>query len=359
MRIWRAVAISAAVLAVVAAAGVWVMIDFFTVTEDELSIASDGTRYIDYQPPLDRYLKHCESPSTAAPLKREQFVHQGYRRDFLYYVPPRLREHPAVLVVLHGSGSSAAQVHALLGDAFVRLADRDGFIVIYGNGLAGGWNDLRAKSPHLAKKLNLDEVAYFRELLNWAGQRFGADRSKMFYFGMSNGAQMILRLLVEAPELVTAAALVGASLPQIDGLQERCADLQPRPVMFVNGTADDVVPYEGGKVRILKLFDFGSVHSAAATAMCWVKSARLQAQPAELHIDTHDDGTSIDLRRWAEPGKPEVRAYRVNGGRHTIPMPPRGTACDVLLSTSGDMNTVEEAWSFFKGQLEASDGGGK
>lgn len=353
MKAGRALVIGTAVLAAVGAALAVGAIDLLTVTEDELSVAPDGTRYIDYASPLDVFIDRCKSPSTTASLQRVQFVHQGFRRELLYYVPPRRSERPAALIVLHGSGSTAEQVHVLLGEALVQIADREGLVLLYGNGFAGGWNDLRSRSPHLAKKLNLDEISYFRWVLDWAEQTLGIDRNRVFYLGMSNGAQMIMKLLVEAPELVTAAALVGANLPRVAALDERCERLRPRPVMFVNGTADSIVPYEGGKSRVLGIFDFGEVHSAETTAMCWVASANVQAPPLTTHIDTREEGTSIDLRRWSEPGKPEIRAYRVNGGKHTIPMPPRGTACDKLVSTSHDMNTIEEAWSFFHSQSAA------
>ena len=119
--------------------------------------------------------------------------------------------------------------------------------------------------------------------------------------------------------------------------------------MFVNGTADNVVPYQGGAVKILKLFDFGSVFSAEETVQHWVEAAELGMAPSVQRLDTVEDGTSIDLSVWSEPGKPEVRAFRVNGGKHTVPMPASGGACDDLLSTSHDMNTVEQAWMFFQG----------
>lgn len=341
-------AIGMALTALVAAALAWSIVDLLTVTEDELSVAPDGTRYIDYRSPLELVLDLCGMPSPNAALQRVEFVHQGFRRALHYYTPTQLPEHPAILIVLHGSGSTAEQVHAVLGESFVQVADREGVVIIYGNGFAGGWNDLRIRSPHLAKKLNVDDIGYIRWVLNWAEGSLKIDRRRTFYVGMSNGAQMIMKLLVEAPEMVTAAALVGANLPRIPTLDKQCDDLQPRPVMFVNGTADNVMPYDGGEVRVLKIFDFGDVHSAENTVLCWVASANLHVPPIDTRIDSRDDGTTIDLRRWVEPGKPEVRAYRVNGGKHTIPMPPRGTACDSLLSTSEDMNTVEEAWSFFQ-----------
>jgi polyhydroxybutyrate depolymerase len=155
-------------------------------------------------------------------------------------------------------------------------------------------------------------------------------------------------MLVEAPELVTAATLIGTNLPTEEFTNASYADLQARPVMFINGTADRIVPYEGGTVRLFYLLNFGDVYSASETVDHWVAASGQRHAPDSSIIDTVDDGTSIELMRWHEPGKAEVRAYRVNGGDHTIPMPARGSDCPEHLKTSHDMDSVEEAWSFFR-----------
>lgn len=152
----------------------------------------------------------------------------------------------------------------------------------------------------------------------------------------------------EAPELVTAATIVGGNLPKNSECADQYRRLEARPVMFVNGTSDNIVPYQGGEVKVLMLFSFGHVFSTDETVEHWVQAADLDSPPRVQHFDTEDDGTSIDLFRWSEPGKPEIRSYRVNGGKHTLPMPATGGKCDDLISTSHDMNTIEEAWKFFK-----------
>ncbi|WP_269620646.1 hypothetical protein [Zhongshania sp. BJYM1] len=78
--------------------------------------------------------------------------------------------------------------------------------------------------------------------------------------------------------------------------------------------------------------------------------ANILTSPQVTNIDTEYDGTSITLYRWSEPNKVEVRAYHVIGGKHTIPMPRTEGKCDDVISTSHDMNTIEEAWSFFQSQ---------
>jgi poly(3-hydroxybutyrate) depolymerase len=85
-----------------------------------------------------------------------------------------------------------------------------------------------------------------------------------------------------------------------------------------------------------------------------VRAAGLQHPPEEARIDTQHDRTSIDLQRWHEPGKMEVRAYRVNGGGHTIPLPSNADECTNIAAPSRDMNTVYEAWNFFLGNRRHS-----
>lgn len=322
--------------------------DALTVTEAELKTAQDGSRYYDGGSLLDGYLSRCIPSGGLSSAQRVDIVVQGFRRQFYLQEPLQGSMDAPVIIVLHGSGSSAWQVRVLLGDAFHGVAQRDGAVVIYAEGFAGGWNDLRTASPHLAKKLNIDDVAYLREVLSWAEANIGVDRRNVYFFGMSNGAQMILRVLVQAPELVTAAAMVGANLPVNPELSGAYATIDARPVMFVNGTEDSVVPYKGGAVKLFKVFDFGQVYSVEQTLAHWLRAADLNGAPQVDTFNPDADDTSIDRMRWVEPGKPEVRAYRVDGGQHTIPMPAKGSVCDDLLSTSHDMSTVEEAWQFFR-----------
>jgi polyhydroxybutyrate depolymerase len=348
MKLLRITSLCVLALVILAGLGVWLFVDMLTVSKSELLVTPDGVTYAKPNKFLDRYIERCRPEPELPQLTHETVIQSGYLRNFYVYTPSRVIEPAAAIIVLHGSGGSAQQVYDLLGTSFYQLSEREGIAVIYAEGLGGGWNDLRTKSPHIAKELNLDDVGYIATVLDWAQQNLGTKRDNSFFFGMSNGAQMIIRLLVEVPELVTAAAMIGGALPQNPDFYGHYNHLTPRPVMFVNGTADNVVPYQGGAVKILKMFDFGRVFSAEKTVQYWVEAAELGRPPSVHHIDTVDDGTSIDLRIWSEPSKPEVRAYRVNGGKHTIPMPLTGGACDDLLSTSHDMNTVEQAWSFFQ-----------
>lgn len=326
-------------------AGFWL---YRFASPSEILTASDGSQYVDFKPAFAASAARCIPDGLPITLEKETFVLDGYQRSYYYYEPKSYRKSSPLVFVIHGSGMDGAAMRSATYGEFDRLADEHGFVVIYPNGFDGGWNDLRKKSPHTAKRLNLDDIGYFRHILDREEARRAIDRNNVFFFGLSNGGQMMLRLLVQAPEMVSAATLVGANLPVESNSVSTYNDLHRTPVMFVHGTEDFIVPYKGGEVRLFYVMNFGEVHSTADSVAHWVDAAGHHYKPSARQIDTADDGTSIDLLRWSAPGKDEVRLYTVNGGGHTIPMPPMRKKCGGFDGVSHDMNTVTEAWSFFR-----------
>ncbi len=62
-------------------------------------------------------------------------LRQGQRRrSYVLYVPQKLAERPALLVVLHSSQSNGERMRRDSGYRFDALADRDGFLVLYPDG---------------------------------------------------------------------------------------------------------------------------------------------------------------------------------------------------------------------------------
>src|SRR5687768_9410611 len=75
-------------------------------------------------------------PKTPAPRLRGEMrsasvIVAGRQRTFTYYVPPRVRENPPLLLVLHGSMMNGARMRAQTAYAFDEIADREGFLVAY------------------------------------------------------------------------------------------------------------------------------------------------------------------------------------------------------------------------------------
>ena len=101
---------------------------------------------------------------------------------------------------------------------FERLADRDGFIVVYGNGLP-------EPAQRRARNRRCPRAAFFRaawrttpakgstsptsaEILGSWTTELKIDRSRIYATGLSAGGGMAFQLALEAPDLVAAIAPV-------------------------------------------------------------------------------------------------------------------------------------------------------
>jgi polyhydroxybutyrate depolymerase len=172
----------------------------------------------------------------------------GRERTYLVHVPAGLDpDRPApVVLVLHGGGGSSEGMRALAGmDA---VADAEGFLVVYPQGVgperlgspAGTWNAGLCCGE--AMEENVDDVAFFRALLDRLEQDFSVDPRRIYATGHSNGSQMSFRLACELADRIAAVAPVGAQ-----GVHGACDPSRPVPVMYFHGSEDACSPYEGSE----------------------------------------------------------------------------------------------------------------
>jgi polyhydroxybutyrate depolymerase len=357
MKVLKIVFVAIIVIILLAAAGIGFYIYRMGVPREILTHA-DGVKYVDFKPGYASLAQSCLPAVPDYPVAQETFVLDGYQRSYYYYRPAKLGKNPNLVFAIHGSAGDGLVMRGSTAGELERLADQHGFVVVYPNGFDGGWNDLRKQSPHAAKRLNIDDVAYFKRIIDIETQRAQIDREQVFYLGHSNGGQMILRLLVEAPEIVTAAATVGANLPVEEYSRLSYENLQDVPVMFVHGTQDSIVPYQGGEVTLPFGLSFGWVYSTPDTVEHWVAAAGIEQEPVGSHIDRVEDDTSVDVLTWNHNDEKEVRLYSVNGGGHGMPMPLAPGApgyCSLFGGASHDINTVVEAWEFWSKITRFSD----
>jgi polyhydroxybutyrate depolymerase len=293
--------------------------------------------------------------SIATGLHRATLVHEGHERSYLLYVPERLAQKPAVVLVLHGSGGTAERIRGFTDRRFERLADRHGFLVIYPQGFEGNWNGCRRRAPSSANRLEIDDPGFVRALLRRLEETHGAGRvgGGVLAFGFSGGGHLAFRLALETPELVDAVVAVGAGLP--DPSDSDCKPSgQPVAVSLIDGTDDPINPFDGGEVVLPESLGgalLGRVLSAEASAAIFATTAGHPERPAVTR-DPDRDGdpsTGIERRVWNE-SSPEVALITVRGGGHTIPQtgPSRARFPAFAGSQSHEIDAVLEAWSFFE-----------
>ncbi|QRY80022.1 alpha/beta hydrolase fold domain-containing protein [Pseudomonas sp. PDNC002] len=272
-------------------------------------------------------------------------VRQGERRrSYVLYVPQKLAEHPALLVVLHSSQSNGQRMRRDSGYRFDALADRDGFLVLYPDGFEGHWNDCRRVASYSARALNIDDVGFLSGMIERLQRERAVDPARVFVAGYSNGGQMALRLAAEAPDVVDGVAAVAASLPTADN--DACAPArQPTAALLMNGTRDPINPYAGGRVTLFGFGDRGNVLSAEDSATALARRNGQNGEPVQDRL-TEAGPVWTQRQRWDASGGPPVELLTVHGGGHLLSQPvyrpPR-----LLGQADPQLDGPAEIWRFF------------
>jgi polyhydroxybutyrate depolymerase len=235
----------------------------------------------------------------------------GVTRTYLLHVPVAYANASAsqVVMLFHGGGGSAATVSGPTG-GFSALADRSGFIAVYPDSVAGYWDDGRET---LTARTN--DVAFTAALLDALAIEYKVDARRVYASGISNGGMMVQRLACELSNRIAAVASVAANMPS--AVATTCSPARAMPVVMFSGTADPLMPYNGGSVVSPSA---GLVLSAPATASWWAAKNQAAATPqvAAWPDVAPGDGTTTDVLTCASTAG-EVALYRVNGGGHTWP----------------------------------------
>ena len=142
-------------------------------------------------------------------------------------------------------------------------AEAAGIIVAYPQGVGSSWN--AGSCCGSAANQEVDDVAFVRELVEHLSTVLCVSPKRVFATGMSNGGFMSHRLACEASDVFAAIAPVAGVL----GVDTATCGARAVPVMHFHGTADLLVPYEGGGVTgspsVDETIDFWVGHNACAT----------------------------------------------------------------------------------------------
>jgi len=295
------------------------------------------------------YLRWDEIPPPDLPgsLQQGSLQHDGRLRTWQAYVPANLAENPALLLLLHGSRGDGAYMRASTFYGFDVLAERGGFIAIYPDGFERHWNDCRAGADYRANLENVDDVGFLQALAGRLSRELGADLSRVYVAGISNGGHMAFRLGLEAPESVAGIAAIAANLPVADNFD--CSEsMQPVATLVINGTADPVNPYAGGVVEIFGNTSRGLVRASMETANYWARLAGHGGAGQQMTWPERapGDGTSVRSTSWEGPSGPPVQLLTIVGGGHTIPNPVYAQP-KIIGATSHEFDSAEVIWSFF------------
>ncbi|MCX7288227.1 MAG: hypothetical protein NTW20_11915 [Rhodobacterales bacterium] len=253
-----------------------------------------------------------------------------YRID----LPARPAGAPLVLV-LHGGGGDPDQIALVSGIS--RAATRQGYAVIFPAGTGNRlltWNAGYCCGP--AARRGVDDLGFLASVIADAQGRFDLG-PRVYITGMSNGAMMAATFAARNPGAVRALAAVSGTM---DTSRTRVAGQVP--ALILHGTADPMVPYEGGRGDTsLTRTRFASVASVVQAFLAPWGGGLTQTT---RKIDRKDDKTSVTITDHAKGARVVLRLITIEGGGHNWPGG-RKPRKDMAMTHEIDANT--EILKFF------------
>jgi len=275
----------------------------------------------------------CGRPSSVAPgatadasIQADPALSAGeIRRTYRVHLPTAYTPDTATAVVLafHGHGGDSAVMEGMTD--FSALADRESFIAVYPQGLAGRdgrpfWADIGTID------LGIDDVRFVGDLLDALEGAFCVDTARIYVTGFSNGGGMTALLACRLSDRIAAFAPVAGDFYAVPG---GCDPGRPVPILDIHGTADRVVTYYGIPEAINPRWPLPSI---PMWLRAWAARDGCTDDPSTTAIDA--GVTELEWTGCVANGA--VVHYRIEGGGHDWPAAIQGRAVAAVM------------WDFFR-----------
>jgi polyhydroxybutyrate depolymerase len=286
---------------------------------------------------------------------KEELNYDGYKRTWLTYLPKNYsnnNKYP-LIIALHGGGGGSRQLMNSTKKRFNKLADNEGFIVVYPQGVKKSWNDNPNRDKNgYARKENIDDVGFIRNMIEDLESKYSINNDAIFACGISNGGLMSQTLAMEMPDKIKAIGMVASNFGK-NQINETL-DVKPFSIMIIHGLDDPVFPYEEGKIGLYKKYR-GNVLGVEKSIeyMCVLNGN--SSSPKSLSIENDVDDACIPEHLFYENLKNpllKVELIKIDGGGHTWPGAKNQRLIKKIVGkTTEDFNACDKLWAFFKSTM--------
>ncbi len=191
-------------------------------------------------------------------------------RKYLLHAPEMLETKPSLVIALHPYGSNMKLMEHMT--KLSEKSEQERFLVAYPEGTS---SPLRRKPSWnagfccgAAYEDKIDDVSFIRQVIEDIDQEYGLDFNRIFVTGFSNGALLAHRLGAELSDIIAAIAPISgaaggkATTNSMTYMHPIPSD--PISVLMIHGTADDLIPYDGGRImnNDRKFIEFISVRES-------------------------------------------------------------------------------------------------
>jgi poly(hydroxyalkanoate) depolymerase family esterase len=239
------------------------------------------------------------------------------------YVPERVADQPALVVVIHGCTQNAAGYDH--GSGWSRLADDEGFVLLFPE-------QRRANNPNLCfnwfqpgdYRRDEGEALSIRQMIDAMVDQYDVDPARIFVNGLSAGGAMTSVMLATYPELFAGGAII-AGLPYATASNVSQALERMRGQSLPSAAALDALVRQASPHRgpwpTLSIW-----HGTTDATVNATNADAIIDQWRALHgVDRAPDATEIvsgyPRRIWRDADQREViEEYRITAMGHGTPL---------------------------------------
>lgn len=252
----------------------------------------------------------------------------GLDRSFRYYIPDGLKSSPRVVILAHGSYCNGDIMRTATAYAFEEAARSENLIVVYPDSFGPYWNDGRLGRMHMARELEVDEEKFFKRIIHYLKEVYGADESQVYFGGFSNGGA--LGLMLAQRDVFRGMVLWCINLPSVENRNYEITG--KTPILLMNNRDDRMVPFGGGD---LLGADGKSRGRFDSTYESFMKISGI----GELPLPEIGD----QYKRYSAKG---YILYELERGGHVIPHP--ATLWPAALGKGSSLDSISIALDFFR-----------
>jgi polyhydroxybutyrate depolymerase len=218
----------------------------------------------------------CPSNSTLMPGDSNGTIDVGgMTRNYILHVPPGYTgDEPVPLLVDWHPLTQSAQFQRT-SSGYAQVADREGFIVAYPDGIDNAWNI----GPCCTRSRDVDDLGFARALVDKIKSQACIDPKRVYAAGFSMGGGMSHFLGCKAADVFAAVAPAAFDLIE----EYDCTPSRPITVISFRGTADFIVPYAGGASTPPTPYPLDPIHflGAQGTFEKWAELNQCTGEPMD------------------------------------------------------------------------------
>jgi len=274
----------------------------------------------------------------AADFQRHRVRVDGDSRTYFLFVPeaPSPSAGRPLVYVLHGGGGTARGMARSVDDELHALAETEGALIVYPQAIDRSW-DFGEGVVSERMDQRRDDLKFLTGLASVIERRHKINRQRIYATGISRGGQASYFLACKSPGFLAAIAPLTMPLPEF--LEDDCRAAPRIPILVMNGTADPLVPYNGGPITVGRK-DRGDVLSTAETMRLFRRKNGCGSRSTNRTIG------GVDVIAWQNCRERTI-LYRVNGGGHTWPGGQQYLPVRVVGTVNRDISATAEIWKFF------------